>query len=119
MLQLFGIDTVLSLVGIVLGMVWTVAKAINIRDDSRRMRYLKALECLEAGVEKTYQVYVQELKQVSSDGKLTAEEQEFARQKAIEFAQQYATEKGINLLNELGSEYIPVLVSKIVKKAKH
>lgn len=58
------------------------------------------------------------LKKAKADGKLTPEEKAAARVKAIAYAQEFGRTRGIDMVEELGREYVPVLISKIVRVLK-
>ena len=73
-----------------------------------------ALGFLEAGVAKTYQVYVKARKDASADGHLTVDEKRQARELALMHAKDYAAKEGISLIKTLGTDMIPVLIEKAV-----
>jgi len=118
LLETFALDWVVALVGTLLAAAWTFFKSRDLYEKIRQQRYFVAVEALEAGVEKTYRVYVQALKEAKADGKLTPDERAAARQKAVAYAQEFGCTRGIDVIEELGREYIPVLISKIVRMLK-
>jgi hypothetical protein len=118
LLEHFALDWVVALVGTVLALAWTFFKSRDIYKEMRQAKYFAAIEALEAGVEKTYQVYVEALKEARTDGKLTREEKAAARRKAIAYAQEFGRTRGIDVIELLGKEYIPVLITKIVRLLK-
>jgi len=118
LLETFALDWVVALVGTLLAAAWTFFKSRDLYEEIRQQRYFVAVEALEAGVEKTYRVYVQALKEAKADGKLTPDERAVARQKAVAYAQEFGCTRGIDVIEELGREYIPVLISKIVRMLK-
>ncbi len=74
----------------------------------------EALGFLEAGVARTYQIYVKARKTASEDGHLTTEEKLEARELALMHAKDYAMKEGLNLVATLGADMIPVLIEKAV-----
>jgi len=118
LLQDFALDWVVALVGTVVAGAWTFFKSRDLYKEVKVQKYSAAMDALEAGVEKTYRVYVEALKKAKADGKLTPEEKGAARQKAIAYAQEFGLTRGIDVIEELGREYIPVLIGKIVRALK-
>ena len=118
LLENFALDWVVALVGTIVAAAWTFFKGRDLYQEMKRQKYFGAIEALEAGVEKTYRVYVQALKDAKADGKLTPEERAVARQKAMAYAQEFGRTRGIDVIEQLGREYIPVLISKIVRLLK-
>jgi hypothetical protein len=111
-------DTALTLVGGVLGLVWTAFRSSDLVRNARGQRYDKALQALEAGVEQTYRTYVQAVKTAKEDGKLTPEEASEARQRARDAAIEFGRTQGIDVLNELGTAYVDLWIAKLVKRLK-
>ena len=118
LLRDFALDWVVALVGTIVAGAWTFFKSRGLYQEMKGQKYSAAIEALEAGVEKTYRVYVEALKKAKADGKLTPEEKAAARQRAIAYAQEFGRTRGIDVIEELGREYIPVLISKIVRVLK-
>jgi len=118
LLETFALDWVVALVGTLLAAAWTFFKSRDLYEEMKQQRHFAAIEVLEAGVEKTYRVYVQALKDAKADGKLTPDERATARQKAIAYAQEFGWTRGIDVIEEIGAEYIPVLIGKIVRMLK-
>ena len=117
-LQDFALDWFVAFVGAVVAAVWTFFKTRDLYQEIKGHKYSVAMDALEAGVEKTYRVYVEALKKAKADGKLTPEEKAAARVKAIAYAQEFGRNRGIDMVEELGREYVPVLISKIVRALK-
>ena len=113
-----GSDAGLAILGTVLGGIWTVFKSSAWFRRARQTRYAKALQALEAGVELTYRTYVRAIKQAREDGKLTDDERRRARRRAREAAIEFGRRQGVDVLRELGSEYVDLWIEKIVKKLK-
>jgi hypothetical protein len=118
LLQDFALDWVVALVGTIVAGAWTFFKSRGVYHEMKGQKYSAAMGALEAGVEKTYRVYVEALKKAKADGKLTPEEKAAARQRAIAYAQEFGRTRGIDVIEELGREYIPVLIGKIVRALK-
>jgi len=118
LLEHFALDWIVAIVATIVAAVWTFFKTRDVYEHMKQQKYFAAIEALEAGVEKTYRVYVEALKEAKTDGKLTPEEKASARQKAITYAQEFGRTRGIDVIEELGREYIPVLISKIVRLLK-
>jgi hypothetical protein len=116
--SVLGSDMTLSVVTSVLGCVWAFFKSSDWFRALRDRRYFKALEALEAGVEVTYRTYVRAIKEAREDGKLTEEEIAVARQRARAAAIEFGRMKGIDVLREVGEEYVNLWIGKIVKRAK-
>lgn len=102
---------VLALVALVFGLVKRIQAV-------RRWRLTRALEFLEAGVRTSYEEYVRAMKENSLDGTLSDSERREARRRALDRAQQYAAENGLDLLKAYTKEYLPVLIEKIVARNK-
>lgn len=100
------------------GAFWTLFKGSNWLQARRLRRVREALEALEAAVEATYREYVRALKEKNPDGNLTSEEQALARQYARERAVAIAKGRGIDLIKELGADYIDLWTGRIVRKLK-
>ena len=111
-------ETVLTASVTLLGAVWTLFKGSAWLRAHKRRRLLEALKALEAAVEATYGEYVRALKESNPDGRLKPEEQRLARQYAREKAVMFARRRGINLLRELGPDYVDLWTSRMVRKLK-
>jgi hypothetical protein len=108
----------LTVVGTVLGGIWTAFRSSEWFSRARQRRYFSALRALEAGVELTYRTYVKTIKESREDGKLTEEEARCARERAQEAAIEFGRTQGIDVLRELGTEYIDLAIAKLVKQLK-
>ena len=108
----------LALVSAVLGAIWTLFRSGEWYRRVQSQRNSKALQALEAGVELTYRTYVQAIKEARADGKLTPEEMREARQRARDAAIEFGRTQGIDVLRELGGEYIDLWIAKLVKRLK-
>lgn len=108
----------LTVIGAALGGLWTAFKAGDWRRQAGATRYDKALRALEAGVELTYRTYVQAIKEAREDGQLTSDEARQARSRARAAAIDFGRTQGVDVLRELGTEYIDLWIAKLVKKLK-
>lgn len=108
----------LTLVTAILGSVWTAFRSSEFYNRARNQRYGEALQALEAGVELTYRTYVRSIKEAREDGKLTQEEMRLARRRAREAAIEFGRTRGIDILRELGADYIDLIIAKQVKNLK-
>ena len=111
-------DPGLTLLGTALGGLWTLFKSSEWFGRLRRRRFGKALRALEAGVELTYRTYVREIKKARADGRLTEEEKRRARRLARETAVEFGRAHGVNVLRELGEDYLDLWVAKLVRRWK-
>jgi len=109
-------DTGLTLVTAVLGTLWTAFKSTEWFDRVKNRRYFKAIQALEAGVEETYRTYVRALKDANEDGRLTADEIAKARSLARAAAIAFGNNQGIDVLRELGEDYINLWIAKIAQR---
>lgn len=103
----------------ILGAFWTLFKSSDWLQARKRRRLREALKALEAAVEATYREYVRALKEKNPKGSLTAEEQDAARQYARERAIVIARSRGIDLVKELGADFIDLWTGRIVRKLKN
>jgi len=113
-----GSEAGLALITAVLGSVWTAFQSSAWRQRAREQRYGRALEALEAGVELTYRTYVRAIKESRADGKLTEAEMAEARRRAREAALEFGGTAGVDVVRELGPQYMDLLISKLVKALK-
>ena len=109
----------LTMLGAIAGTVWTAFRSMDWYYRAQRRRYARALQALEAGVERTYRAYVQAIKEANSDGRLTEEERRRARELARETAILYGRTEGIDVLRELGETYLDLWIAKLVKRLKN
>ena len=117
-LSQIGTELLLGLVGTVVGSVWTAFKSLDFMRSRRVERYDEAVRALESGVEKTYDVYVRHIKEARTDGKLTSRERRAARDRATQYAVDCARDRGVDLIETLGRDYLPVLITRIVRELK-
>lgn len=108
----------LTLIGGMLGLVWAAFKSSEWYERARLMRLERAVDALEAGVEATYRAYVQALKESRADGRLTQDEREHARDMAIRSAVEFGRTRGIDVVRELGRDYLDLWLTRVVNAAK-
>ncbi len=111
-------EAVLSIAASVIGLVWAGVKGSGLLAQRRRRRFDRALLALEAGVEKSWQTYVRELKRGREDGKLSQDEARHARQLAVETALQVGRQEGIDVLAELGRDYVDAFIARLLRNRK-
>jgi hypothetical protein len=116
--SILGSEPVLTLVGTAMGTMWTLIKSSEWYARRRNRRYHDAILSLEAGVEQTYRTYVQSIKEGREDGRLTGEERRRARQLARHTAVRYGQTTGVDVLRELGEEFIDVWIGRMVRRMK-
>lgn len=104
-MELLHSEAGLTLVGSVLGTVWTFFRSRDWYERVRRRRFGRAVTAVEAGVELAYRTYIREIKKGRADGKLTEKEMERAREKARRVAIKYGRTTGVDVARELGDEY--------------
>ncbi len=114
--EMMSSDAGLSLVGGVVGMAWTFFKSQGWFAKRRHRRYMRAVQALEAGVDMTYREYVRALKQGRNDGKLTDKEIRMARNRAKAAALEFGHTTGVDVIRELGSNYLDLWISRTVQK---
>jgi N-glycosylase/DNA lyase len=111
-------EPVITLAATGVAAFWTAMKSSEWWQRSRSRRYHRAIEALEAGVDKTYRSYVKAIKEARADGKLTDAERQRARQIARETAITYGRNEGIDVIREVGDDYLDLWLSRLVRKAK-
>jgi len=111
-------ETTITLLGAVFGAAWTFFKSQDWYQRAKERRYSQAITALEAGVDQTYQIYVRAIQEASEDGKLTPAERRRAREMARDAAVSFGRTQGINVIAEVGSDYIDLWINRLVKKAK-
>lgn len=111
-------DVGLTIVSAAVGSVWTAFKGMDWIAQRRHDRHNTALMAVEAGVEHSFQTYVKAIKSARSDRKLTAEERKHARALAQETALRVGRAQGVNVAQELGREFLPVWITRMVGELK-
>lgn len=108
----------LTLLGSVLGGLWTLFKTSEWWQRRRDKRYAAAVDVLEAAVDDTYRTYVRAIKEARDDGKLSRAERKRARDLARERAVELGRTEGVDVLRELGQTYVDLWVSRLVRRMK-
>jgi hypothetical protein len=116
--DLLSSETGLTLVATVFGGLWAAFRSTEFYERARSRRYYRAVQALEAGVEQTYRTYVRAIKEAREDGRLTDDEQRNARTLARQTAVEFARRDGIDVVRELGEEYLDLWIARLVKKLK-
>jgi hypothetical protein len=111
-------DAGLAIVSAAIGSVWTAFKGMEWVEQRRHERHSTALMAVEAGVEHSFQTYVKAIKAGRSDRKLTGEERKHARALAQETAVRIGRVQGVNVAQELGREFLPVWITRMVGELK-
>ncbi len=108
----------LTIVGAAAASMWIAFRGIDWIAERRHARHNTALMAVEAGVEHSYQTYVKAVKAARSDGKLSSEERKHARALAQETALRVGRAQGVNVVQELGREFLPVWITRMVGELK-
>ena len=111
-------ESTLTVIGGLLGMIWSVFRGTDLYSRFARGRYEKALRCLEAGVGATYETYVREIKLYAADGKLTVVERQRARELARKAAIRIGLDQGVNVVRELGEGLVDEAIERSVRGAR-
>lgn len=117
-LHSIGTELVLGMLGAVFGTVWTAFKSLDLMKVCKDEKYAEAIRALESGVGKTYEVYVHHIKEARADGKLTSYERRTARDRSVQFAVEFARNRGVDVVETIGREYLPILITRIVRDLK-
>jgi hypothetical protein len=118
-LDILNSEGAITLVGGILGAVWTAFRSQEWYQRASRRRFAKALQALEAGVEQVYRTYVRAIKVAREDGALTDDEAERARRLAKRRAIEFGRTTGVDVVRELGEEYLDLWISKLVRRAQN
>ncbi|MEX2016193.1 MAG: hypothetical protein WD873_06100 [Candidatus Hydrogenedentales bacterium] len=112
-------DAALTAAAGILGTLWTAFQSRDAYRRAQSRRYGKAIRALEAGIEHTYRTYVRAIKEGRADGKLTEAERAEARRRARRAAIEFGRTDGINVVTELGEDYLNLWIEKLVRRAKN
>ncbi len=118
LIALLHSESALALVGALAGTVWTAFRSADGLRRVRDRRYNAALSALEAGVEQTYREYVHAIKEARADGRLTGAERVLARERARRAAIAFGRTQGVDVLAQIGDEFIDLWISRLVREAK-
>lgn len=108
----------ITIVGALMAFLWTTFKSMDCLARRRHDRHTIALMAIEAGVEHSFQTYVKAIKAARGDGKLTHQERKHAQALALNTAIRVGRAQGINVVRELGREFLPVWISRMVRELK-
>lgn len=111
-------DAGIAIVGAAIGMAWTAFKGLDWVAQRRHDRHNTALMAVEAGVEHSFQTYVKAIKAAREDGKLTLQERKHARALAQATALRVGMAQGVNVVHELGREFLPLWITRMVGELK-
>lgn len=111
-------DSTLTLLATIATTAWTLFKTSDWWQQHRQQRFDRALHVLETAVEETYRAYVERIKEARADGKLTPGERRRARELARQRALTIGRTQGVDVLQELGGEYLDLWIAKLVKRLK-
>jgi len=113
------LDTpLLEVVAAIAGLVWSALRVYSKLDEWTSEKTQRALLSLEAGVATIYESYVRDIKKARADGKLTKEEREEARRKAVNEGIRIGWMLGIDVAKTLGADLLPMFVDKIAQRRK-
>lgn len=112
-------EPVIALAATLLGGAWTLFKGTALYDRLQERRAAKIVRVLESAAEATYRTYVRQVKKASRDGKLTDEEARHARELAKQKAVKIARRHGINLLRDLGEDFLELALTRAVNHLKN
>lgn len=111
-------DAGITMVGAAIGMAWTAFRGLDWVAQRRHDRHSTALMAVEAGVEHSFQTYVKAIKAARADGKLTLQERKHARALAQATAVRVGLAQGVNVVHELGREFLPLWITRMVGELK-
>lgn len=101
-----------------LGLLWAVFKTSAWYREHVAIKYDTAVDAVEVGVAKTYNEYVRATKAASADGSLTDGEKAAARLRARQIAIEYGKAHGVDVLRELGEQFVDGWIEMKVREAK-
>ncbi len=109
------LTAVLKIVAILIPIVWAIIK-VKFHFDNEKNAAVMVI--VEQAVNEVYLEFVREAKDKDENGKLSLEEIKIARDKAWTKALEIASSRGVNLVEEVGKEYFPVLIDKVIKSVQ-
>jgi hypothetical protein len=118
MIEILNSDAVLNIVGVIVAAIFAWIESTKFMADAKNERYAKALSAVEAGVDGAYEDYVKAIKEDRPGDKLTKEEIAEARRQAIDLATGYARREGVDLIKELGGNFLESILTRKVQDAK-
>ena len=111
-------EPLLALAAMLAALAWSFVKSTEWYERFRMDRRSKAMESLEAAVEDTYRRYVRSLKQANGGGPLTEEQRHKAREKARRKAEDFGARRGVDVVREIGADYLDLWTTKLVQRLK-
>ena len=111
-------DTAIGAAAGTAAVLWGAVKSTEWWERRMARRRNRAVSLLEAGVVRTYERYVREIKRARADGKLSAAERRRARELAIETATAIGRKEGIDLLRTLGRDHIEPWIERVLRRLK-
>lgn len=118
LVELMTSEIGITIVGGAIGIAWTGFKSLDWIEQRRQDRHTVALMAIEAGVEHSFQTYVRAIKAARANGKLTQDERKHARALAWNAAIRMGRAQGVNVVRELGHDFVPVWISRMVRELK-
>jgi len=123
MIEFLTSQAALTIIGGLFTVIWGVFKMEERLTTffQKRMgeRRAKMIMALAAAAQDVYDGYVRDLKKYKNeDGQLTKEEAGRAKKTAIARAVALASREGIDLVQEMGEEYINLWLERIIKEMK-
>lgn len=107
-----------TLVGTLFGLVWAFFRSQEWYERAKEAKLGRAIVALEAGVNQTYETYVRTIKEAAADGKLTNSERRRARELARETAITFGRSEGVDVLQEIGRDYMDMWINRLVNDLK-
>ena len=80
--------------------------------------YGRAVRGMEAGIDRTCRTDVRAIKRGRAGGKLSEEEIDRAHQQARRFAIRFGRTTGVDVIQELGDDFIDLWMTKLVQRAR-
>lgn len=97
MIDFLESETGFQLLAWAVAVVWALIQGSKWWQERVAAKYGQAVTAIEAGVSETYAVYVEAIKKGRTDGKLTPDEREEARQMALRRAREILLDRGAKL----------------------
>ena len=108
----------ISLVTLVCGGLWTLVKTSDWFARIKARRWARVIVAVEQGVVYAGQTYADAVKQASADGKLTHDEARRALNTARDAAISFGRTRGVDVLREVGREYIDLYIEQALGTMK-
>ena len=109
----------LELIATIVAIVYSFVKASDwYKEHVVGSKREKAIDAIIAGVNKTYEEYTKEIKAANNDGKLTKEERAEARRLAKEAAIEFGKKNGVDIVRNIGEDFIDSYLENAVREMK-